>query len=101
MRQTLASEPIIREAAKEMSARQRLIFVGAGPNWATAREGALKVKETSYLASEGFQNEQFLNGPMAEMDPRESLVELLSGRQGDVSVSRLYGTERQQGYVRV
>src|SRR2546427_5631729 len=52
-------------------------------NWATAREGALKVKETSYLASEGFQTEQFLHGPMAEMDPRAALVVLLTGGRSE------------------
>jgi len=101
MRQTLASEPIIREAAKEMSARQRLIFVGAGPNWATAREGALKVKETSYLASEGFQTEQFLHGPMAEMDPRAALVVLLTGGPGDVRSRSMLRASRELGILRV
>src|SRR5713226_2405785 len=101
MRQTLASEPIIREAAKEMSARQRLIFVGAGPNWATAREGALKVKETSYLASEGFQTEQFLHGPVAEMDQRAMLVALLAGGPGDDRAQSALCAAGELGVLRI
>jgi glucosamine--fructose-6-phosphate aminotransferase (isomerizing) len=40
----------------------RVTFAGAGPNVATAREGALKVKETSYLVAEGFEVENLLHG---------------------------------------
>lgn len=42
-----------------------LVFVGGGPNAATAYEAALKVKETSYPPCEGTHVEQFLHGPVA------------------------------------
>src|SRR6478736_1415507 len=43
--------------------RRAMEFVGAGPNQWTAAEGALKVRETAYVASAGMGVEQFLHGP--------------------------------------
>ena len=46
---------------------ERLLeFVGAGPNQWTAAEGALKVRETCYVATEGLSVEQLLHGPSVE-----------------------------------
>jgi len=79
MRQALAAEAQARAAARAVAARPRLIFTGAGANSFTAWEAALKVKETSYVAAEGFESEQFLHGPLSEVDGRASLVAVLTG----------------------
>lgn len=81
--ESLACEEKARLAARAIAARPRLVFIGAGPNWATAREGALKVKETCYIAAEGFETEQFLHGPISEMDSRAAAVALLPGSPAD------------------
>lgn len=83
IRQALASELRVREIAKPAAAHERLVLFGAGPNWATACEGALKVKETSYVAAEGSENEQVLHGPFSEIDSRTTLVALLAGGSAD------------------
>jgi len=58
----------------------RLIeYVGGGINAWTAAEGALKVRETSYVASEGLGVEQFLHGPMVALGTRDHLVCLDGG----------------------
>ena len=77
IRDALACEAACAAAATEISARARLLFVGAGPQWTLASEAALKVKETSYLHTEGLETEEFLHGPFSEMDARASLVALL------------------------
>ncbi len=77
MRQSLACEADCAAAAKEIAARPRLIFAGAGPQWIVASEASLKVKETSYVHAEGLETEEFLHGPFSEMDSRASLVTLL------------------------
>lgn len=79
MKQALASEAQARAAAKAVASRPRVIFTGAGPNGFTAWEAALKVKETSYMAAEGFESEQFLHGPLSEADSRASVVAVLTG----------------------
>jgi len=83
LRQALLSESRVGEIAKHAAAHERLVFFGGGPNWATACEGALKVKETSYVAAEGSENEQILHGPFSEIDSRTTLVALLAGGSAD------------------
>ena len=56
-----------------------LQFIGAGPNQWTAAEGALKVRETSYVAAEGLGYEQFLHGPSVALTERDALICLDGG----------------------
>jgi glucosamine--fructose-6-phosphate aminotransferase (isomerizing) len=101
IRHALDCETQAREVARQIATCQRWIFVGAGPNWATAREGALKVKETSYIAAEGFETEQFLHGPLAEMDSRAALVALLTGGPGDDRARAILRATGELGVLRV
>ena len=58
----------------------RLIeFTGGGINAWTAAEGALKIREAAYVASEGLGVEQFLHGPMVALRDRDHLVCLDGG----------------------
>jgi glucosamine--fructose-6-phosphate aminotransferase (isomerizing) len=59
-----------------------LELVGAGPNQWTAAEGALKVRETSRVATEGLSVEQFFHGPSVAVDERDALVCLDGGGPG-------------------
>ena len=56
-----------------------LELIGAGPNAWTAAEGALKVREASYVATEGLSSEQFLHGPSVALDAQDTLVALDGG----------------------
>ncbi len=58
----------------------RLIeFIGGGINQWTAAEGALKIREAAYVASEGLGVEQFLHGPSVALGPDDRLVCLDGG----------------------
>jgi glucosamine--fructose-6-phosphate aminotransferase (isomerizing) len=83
IRQVLTLEPEIREIAKNIAPLSRIVLFGAGVGWPTAREGALKIKESCYIAAEGFETEEILHGPFSEIDSRAALVGLLSGRSTD------------------
>lgn len=83
MRQALMLEPQVRELAKRAAKLERMWVFGSGAGWATAREAALKIKESCYLAAEGFDTEEILHGPFSEVDARGSLVGMLSGRASD------------------
>jgi glutamine---fructose-6-phosphate transaminase (isomerizing) len=62
---------------------QRLVeLIGAGPNAWTAQEGALKIRESAYVATEGLSSEQFLHGPSVALDHRDTLVVLDGGGPG-------------------
>jgi glucosamine--fructose-6-phosphate aminotransferase (isomerizing) len=54
-------------------------LIGAGPNAWTAAEGALKIREASYLAAEGLSSEQFFHGPSVALDEQDALVVLQGG----------------------
>jgi glucosamine--fructose-6-phosphate aminotransferase (isomerizing) len=56
-----------------------LELTGAGPNQWTAAEGALKVRETSRVATEGLSVEQFFHGPSVALDDQDTLVVLDGG----------------------
>ena len=62
---------------------ERLLeFTGTGPNQWTAAEGALKVRETAYVAAEGLSTEQLLHGPAAALGKGDALVCLDGGGPG-------------------
>jgi glucosamine--fructose-6-phosphate aminotransferase (isomerizing) len=101
MRQALATEARVREIAKQVAARERLVFFGAGPNWATALEGALKVKEASYVAADASENEQILHGPFSELDSRMALVALLACGPSDERARTVLRAAAEVGALRV
>lgn len=71
----LARKDAARKVAQEAVAHSRRIFLlGAGPNAATAPEGALKAKEASYVTAEGFELEQGLHGPQVSFEAGDLLV---------------------------
>jgi glucosamine--fructose-6-phosphate aminotransferase (isomerizing) len=57
-------------------------LIGAGPNAWTAQEGALKIRESAYVATEGLGSEQFLHGPSVALDSQDTLVVLDGGGPG-------------------
>ena len=83
IRQTLTLEPQIREIAKQIVPLARIVLFGADVGWPTAREGALKIKESCYIAAEGFETEEVLHGPFSEIDNRAALIGLLTGTPSD------------------
>ncbi len=81
-----AVESVI-ERGVTVAAPQRLVeFTGVGPNAWTAAEGALKARETSYVATEGLSAEQLLHGPAVALDERDALVVLDGGGPGSERV---------------
>src|SRR5277367_3979853 len=80
IRQALTVEPQVRELAKQIAPLSRIILFGAGVGWPTAREGALKIKESCYIAAEGFETEEVLHGPFSEIDSRGAIIGLLTAQ---------------------
>ena len=64
----LEEEPLIKELAGELSGEKSLLAFGRGYNYATALELALKVKELSYMHSEGILAGELKHGPLALID---------------------------------
>ncbi len=68
MAKTLLNEDAVIEAARQLGDARSAIFVGRGAFYPLACEGALKLKETSYIHAEGFAAGELKHGPLALID---------------------------------
>ena len=64
----------ILELSKELVNEKSLLIMGRGYNYATCLEGALKVKELTYMHSEGILAGELKHGPLAMVDPTMPIV---------------------------
>ena len=67
-------EDVIEPLAKRMASVSSIIFIGRGVGYPTALEGALKLKEISYIHAEGFPAGELKHGSIALLDPNVPLV---------------------------
>lgn len=63
--EALACQDVIREIAKTLSASRDVLFLGRGRYYPLALEGALKLKEVSYIHAEGYAAGELKHGPIA------------------------------------
>ena len=64
----LDDEPNIIHLAKELKNASDIYILGRGIHYPIAKEGALKIKELSYIHAEGFPTGELKHGPLALMD---------------------------------
>jgi glucosamine--fructose-6-phosphate aminotransferase (isomerizing) len=65
---TLALDPVIRELALRFADKRHALFLGRGPMHPIAMEGALKLKEISYIHAEAYPAGELKHGPLALVD---------------------------------
>jgi len=68
VQKVLALEPKIEEWAEQFAARQHALFLGRGHHYPIALEGALKLKEISYIHAEAYPAGELKHGPLALVD---------------------------------
>jgi glucosamine--fructose-6-phosphate aminotransferase (isomerizing) len=72
--QTLRCESITEEIAKRFYQRSDFLYLGRGVNYPIALEGALKLKEISYIHAEGYPAGEMKHGPIALIDEKMPVV---------------------------
>ena len=72
--ETLGQEENIRRIAKTYLFARDFLFIGRGVNYPIALEGALKLKEISYIHAEGYPAGEMKHGPIALVDDKMPLV---------------------------
>ena len=72
----LADSAVYQHLAKEYAGFDNFLFLGRGPNAAIASEGALKLKEISYVHAEGYPAGEMKHGPIALIDDAMATVAL-------------------------
>jgi glucosamine--fructose-6-phosphate aminotransferase (isomerizing) len=76
LEQTLKVAPQIEKVAARFYDRTDFLFLGRGINYPIALEGALKLKEISYIHAEGYPAGEMKHGPIALIDERMPVVAL-------------------------
>ena len=66
--EVLAGEAKIRAVAHEIAEARDVLFLGRGATFPIALEGALKLKELSYIHAEGYAAGEMKHGPIALID---------------------------------
>ncbi|CAM6062631.1 unnamed protein product [Sphagnum tenellum] len=74
VREVLKLDNDMKELAKELMEEQSLLVFGRGYNYATALEGALKVKEVALMHSEGILAGEMKHGPLALVDENLPII---------------------------
>src|SRR5919201_455171 len=74
LEQTLKLAPEIEEIALRLHTRTDFLYLGRGINYPIALEGALKLKEISYIHAEGYPAGEMKHGPIALIDERMPVV---------------------------
>ena len=86
-------EPQIREWAKHFGDKEHALFLGRGIHYPIALEGALKLKEISYIHAEAYPAGELKHGPLALVDsnmpvvviaPKDSLLEKVKSNMQEV-----------------
>jgi glucosamine--fructose-6-phosphate aminotransferase (isomerizing) len=70
----LATEPQIEKLAREISKSKDVLYLGRGTSYPLALEGALKLKEISYIHAEGYAAGELKHGPIALIDENMPVV---------------------------
>lgn len=89
----LALEPQVIDWAERFATKQHALFLGRGVHYPIALEGALKLKEISYIHAEAYPAGELKHGPLALVDkdmpvvtvaPNDSLLEKLKSNMAEV-----------------
>jgi glucosamine--fructose-6-phosphate aminotransferase (isomerizing) len=115
LEQVLRSDALIEECAARFYQRSDFLYLGRGINYPIALEGALKLKEISYIHAEGYPAGEMKHGPIALIDermpvvalaPRDHLLEKMAGniqeakaRGGTVIAITTEGDDRVAGML--
>jgi glutamine---fructose-6-phosphate transaminase (isomerizing) len=70
----LALEPQIEQLARDLAKSRDVLYLGRGTNFPIALEGALKLKEISYIHAEGYAAGELKHGPIALIDENVPVI---------------------------
>jgi glucosamine--fructose-6-phosphate aminotransferase (isomerizing) len=74
--QALGIDTAVQKVARKLAIAQDVIFLGRGAMYPIAMEGALKLKEISYIHAEGYPSGELKHGPIALIDKKVPVVVL-------------------------
>jgi glucosamine--fructose-6-phosphate aminotransferase (isomerizing) len=97
---TLEVENEVKEMARDLMHARDFLYLGRGVNYPIALEGALKLKEISYIHAEGYPAGEMKHGPIALIDEKMPVIVLAPrDRYFQKTVSNLKEVESRGGRV--
>ncbi|HET9156972.1 MAG TPA: glutamine--fructose-6-phosphate transaminase (isomerizing) [Myxococcaceae bacterium] len=88
--EALHCETAVKRIARDYHGSQDFLFLGRGPMFPVALEGALKLKEISYIHAEGYAGGEMKHGPIALIDEKMPVV-VLAPREPAVPYEKIVG----------
>ena len=74
MAEALALEPQIEHLARDLAKSRDVLYLGRGTSYPLSLEGALKLKEISYIHAEGYAAGELKHGPIALIDEKMPVI---------------------------
>jgi glucosamine--fructose-6-phosphate aminotransferase (isomerizing) len=100
LEEALKSESEVEALARELINASDFLYLGRGINYPIALEGALKLKEISYIHAEGYPAGEMKHGPIALIDEKMPVVVLMPGdRYFQKTLGNLKEVESRGGKV--
>jgi len=98
--EVLQTEPALEAIAHRYARYEDFLYLGRGLNYPIALEGALKLKEISYIHAEGYPAGEMKHGPIALIDPEMPVVALATGdRVLDKVATNIQEVKAREGVV--
>lgn len=97
---TLDRCDLVKEVAKIMKDSNNALYLGRLQNYPVALEGALKLKEISYIHAEGYPAAEMKHGPIALIDPKLPVIFIATNKRTyEKIVSNVQEVKARQGIV--
>lgn len=98
--EVLSHEKLIKEIADRFSNAKNFLYLGRGYNFPVALEGALKLKEISYIHAEGYPAAEMKHGPIALIDEEMPVVVIATNKGTyDKVVSNIQEVKARKGKI--
>jgi len=98
--QVLKTDSIILEIAKNFKDATNFLYLGRGYNFPVALEGALKLKEISYIHAEGYPAAEMKHGPIALIDEEMPVVFIATNKGAyDKVITNIQEVKARKGKV--
>ncbi|MDT0574812.1 glutamine--fructose-6-phosphate transaminase (isomerizing) [Croceicoccus sp. F390] len=96
----LDSDEAIASVAQLIAPARDVLYMGRGPDYPLALEGALKLKEISYIHAEGYASGEMKHGPIALVDDQVPIVVIApSGPLFDKTISNMHEMQARGGRI--
>ncbi len=100
VRQVLSNNDKVRYVAAEIKSAPNAIYLGRGYNFPVALEGALKLKEISYIHAEGYPAAEMKHGPIALIDENMPVIVVATNKNlNEKIISNIQEVKARKGIV--